>query len=106
MRRITSERLRHRVTIQTVTIASDVETWADTYTSVPAAIEPLQGREYWEAQKINAECTTRITIRYRSGILPSMRVKWGSRIYRIVAPPINVEERNRELQLMTVEVVD
>lgn len=105
MRSLVSERLRHRVTIQTATITNDVEAWADTYTSVPAAVEPLHGKEYWEAQKISAEVTVRITIRYRSGILPTMRVKWGDRIFRINAV-LNINERNRELQLMTTEVID
>lgn len=104
MKYITAERLRHRVDIQSVTIANDVETWANFATAIPAAIEPLRGREYWEAQKVNAEASVKITIRYRSGILPTMRVKWGTRIFNLISPPINTGERNRELVLMCEEV--
>ena len=97
--------LRHRIKIQSVTITNDVETWADFATSVPAAIEPLKGREYWEAQKINAEQATKIRIRYRTGVLPTMRVVWGTRIYKIEAI-MNIDERNRELHLVCVEVIN
>ena len=44
----------------------------------------------------------RIIIRYLSGIVPKMRVKYGSRIFDILSV-INVSERNRELQLMCRE---
>lgn len=97
-------RLRHYITIQTVTITNDVESWADTHANVPASIEPLRGREFWESQTVSAETAYRVTIRYRSGVLPTMRVKWGTRIFRINAV-LNIEERNRELHLMCVEVV-
>ena len=43
-------------------------------------------------------------MRYLSGIVPKMRVKVGSRIFDILSI-INVDERNRELQLMCRESV-
>ena len=39
-----------------------------------AAVEPLTGREYAEAQKIRAETTYRVTTRYIADITPDMRI--------------------------------
>lgn len=103
--------LRHRVTIQYLPpedqrardpFGSVIEEWID-YATVWAAVEPLSGREYFSAQQMNAEVTTNIRIRYLSGVTPSMRVKWGERLYNIQSV-INVRERNRELHLMCKEV--
>jgi SPP1 family predicted phage head-tail adaptor len=100
--------LRHRVTIQEPDPTQDeygeaVPTWSDMAT-VWAAVEPLQGREFLEAQRVGAEVTTRIRIRYRDGIVAEMRVSWGDHTYDIEAV-IHVEERQREIHLMCREVV-
>ncbi len=100
--------LRHRITIQQKSITKDSEgipseTWPD-FATAWAAIEPLQGREFFSAQAVNAQVTTRIRIRYLAGICPTMRVSYGTHIYDIQVV-IDVEERHRELQLMCQEVV-
>jgi SPP1 family predicted phage head-tail adaptor len=81
----------------------EVPTWSDVG-EVWAAIEPLRGREFLEAQRVGADVTTRIRIRYRSGIVPEMRVVWGDHIYDIEAV-IPIEERGREIHLMCKELV-
>ena len=100
-------RLRHRITIQTFTTTKDefgqpVETW-DTFDTVWASVEPLTGREYFQAQQTQAEISYRVRIRYLSGVEPTMRVIHGSRTLEILAV-LNAEERNREIQLMCREV--
>jgi SPP1 family predicted phage head-tail adaptor len=99
-------RLRHRIAIERVTETRDtdgsvIETWS-TYATVQASIDPISGREYFAAQSVQADVTHRIVIRYLSGIVPKMRVKYGSRIFDILSV-INVSERNGELQLMCRE---
>ena len=100
--------MRHRVTIQQKaptrdTFGGEVEVWNPVAT-VWASVEPLQGREFLEARQMQAEVTTRIRIRYRAGIVPPMRVIWGSHTYDVQAV-IEPEARRRELQLMCVEAV-
>lgn len=100
--------LRQRVTIQDKSVVRDTyggETisWTDV-AEVWAAVEPLQGREYLEARQTMAEVTTRIRVRYRSGITPEMRVEYDSRNYEILAV-IHVREQQRELHLMCREFV-
>lgn len=100
--------LRHRVTIQQLSALSDGmggvrETWQDVAT-VWAAVEPMEGRERYEAQQIQAELTHRVRLRYRPGITPKMRVVHKGRIFQIEAV-INRAERNRELILLCAEEV-
>lgn len=102
--------LRHRVTIQSKDDSQSQDAYgseAPTYTNwatVWAEIEPLTGREFLAAKQITAEVTTRIKIRYRSGILPEWRVMFGS-IYYDILSVIHKEEREREIHLMCQEIL-
>lgn len=108
-------KLRHRVTIEALTVtlvdgmrdatSSDsdsdsdgmidedpnaegerVESWSDAVgMMVSAAIEPLSGRDLIAAQAAQSEVSTRVTIRYRPGIVPTMRVRHRSTTYDIKA---------------------
>lgn len=85
-----TDRLRHRITIESLTIIRDViggvqEVWTPVHASVPADIVPLSGREFIAAQSTQSLVTTRITIRYQPGILPAMRLVHGTDTYNIEA---------------------
>lgn len=71
-------------------------------TTIWAAIEPLRGQEFFAAMRENAEVTTRIRIRYRTGIDRTMLIKHGSITFEILYT-INPEFANVELQLMCKE---
>lgn len=101
-------RLNKKVTIQNRVVTRNalneaVTTWTD-LASVWAAIEPLQGREFWAQQQVQSEVTIRVRIRYRTGLLPSMRLRYGQRIF-VIESIINPKEKNQELQLMCSEGV-
>lgn len=68
--------------------------------TVWADIKPLSGRELLTAQAEMSEISVRIVMRYRPGITAAMRVVHDGVIYAIAAPPINTDNRNRELQIM------
>ena len=101
--------LRHRITIEHKTVDNSgldpVETWS-TFATVWAAIEPLKGTERWidGAKLISSDVTGRIRIRYLKGVTSEMRVKFGSRVYEILAV-INVNERCEEMSLMVKELI-
>jgi len=100
---------RHKITIQQPTESVDafgqaIKSWS-TYAQPFAAVEPLRGREYFASQQFNAEITTRIRLRYLSGVTPKMRVSFDGRIYNIQSI-IDVSERNRETHLMCSEGVN
>jgi len=102
-------RLNRRVTIQRLEVTkdqynADIESWADV-TTVWAHIEPLRGREYWQAKQVVGEVAGRITIRYLAGIDEKMRIVYEDKTYNILAV-INPEEKNRILQLLVKEVLN
>jgi len=100
--------LRNLVTIQTPTVTvtngDPATTWA-TFSQVWAKVEPLSTGEQQRAAMVEAQLSHRITIRYLSGVLPTMRILWGTRIFYLVGPPRNVEERNEMLELVCKEAV-
>ena len=79
-------------------------TWG-TFATVWAAVEPLQGREFWAQQQVQSEITTRVRIRYLAGVTSKMRILYGSRILNIKSP-IDPKERHAEMQLMCSEGVN
>lgn len=100
--------LRHRVALQTVTETRDavggiVSGWATTVT-LWAAVEPLRGREFFQARAEQAGVDTRIRIRYRAGVVPKQRITWDGHTYDIEAV-IEPDSRRRELHLMCSEVL-
>lgn len=80
--------LRHRVTLQRPGLSQDPQTgepvpgWQDV-ALVWASIEPLSAREFIAAQAGQSEITARIVIRHRAGVLPTMRVVHGGKVYNI-----------------------
>ena len=103
--------LRHRIAIEADSVTSDGgggldKPWATptTVAKVWAAIQPLRGAERLKAQQLEESITHKITIRYRTGISPSQRVNFKGRIFNIRSV-INVEERNRWLELLCEEGV-
>ena len=100
--------LRHRVTIQQLVESQneygEITTTPQTFASVWGAVEDLSGREYFAAQQINAEVSTRIRIRYRAGVVPKMLAVCDGRIYDILAV-LDPDGRRRELHLMCKAVV-
>lgn len=98
--------LNKRVILQTVSRASNggggfTPTWADTAT-LWAEIEELSGSEGFEAQQVASKLSHKVTIRYRSGVTPQQRLKYGSRILQIRAV-LNPGQRNERLELLCEE---
>jgi SPP1 family predicted phage head-tail adaptor len=102
-------RLRHRVTIEHKVktyneFNEEIEEWKP-FATVMAGVEPLRGREYLAAQQMQAVVDHRVVMRWRNGVLPTMRINFKGRIFEIVGPPINPDEKNRELHLMCRELM-
>lgn len=95
--------LQHRVRVQQIATAQDAfgqpgATWTDVFTQW-ASVEDLTGRELEAAQAIQAEVSTRITMRWRNGVNPQMRAVWGTKIYNILAV-LDPTGRHRVMYLM------
>ncbi len=99
--------LRHRIVIQENRVSRDsfgaeISEWIQ-FAVVWAEVSPISGREYVSFKQINAEITTKITIRYLAGVTTEMRVLFKDRVFEIDSV-INPEERNISLFLMCKEV--
>ena len=104
-------KLRHRVAIKKLTVTQDsttgemTEGWT-TFDTVWAAIEPLSVKEFIAAAATQSQVTARITIRYRTGILPSMRIDHGGKLYNILGVLSDKESGMDYLTLPCSEVVE
>ncbi|WP_072387561.1 phage head closure protein [Hyphomicrobium sp. CS1BSMeth3] len=99
-------RLRHRLRLEAATRAPDggggaAETWA-TIAHVWCEIRPTGGSESVDADGLSGRNAHEITMRYRSGVTPAMRLAIGSRRFEIVAV-LDVDERRRWLKCLCVE---
>lgn len=102
---------RNKVTVKNVTetvgsYGGITQTWA-TYAIRMAVIEPLRGREFFNAQQLNSEASLKITFRYDSitaAITSKMQIVFGNHTYLIVAPPINVGMFNQQIECMCKEL--
>jgi SPP1 family predicted phage head-tail adaptor len=98
--------LRHRVNVLRNTETGDgrggsSSAWANVAT-VWAEVAPMQGRELFAAQQVNALTSHKITMRYFAGLTAADRIQFGSRSFNI-RQVINVEEVNRWHELIAEE---
>jgi SPP1 family predicted phage head-tail adaptor len=105
-------RLRHRLRLQTATETLNahgeaVRTWSDAAT-VWGSLEPLRGVERFTAQQVQADVTHRCRMRHHEAITYSaaMRVMHGGRTFHVQGPPLNLEERDRMVELLLIEATD
>lgn len=94
---MSSGKLHHRITIETKTRTGDsggggsvawtaVETvWAD--------VTPISGFKRMQSEQMQARVTHKVTMRYRTDVDISMRLKWGTRLFSIRSA-INDSERS------------
>jgi SPP1 family predicted phage head-tail adaptor len=108
---VQSGKLRHRLEIQIPTEVRD-DIGGTRYdwlplTTVWGSVEPLKARELFEAAKIEARLSHRITTRF----YPSFSQQWRLRLVNTtrifnVHSARNVEERQRMLEILALEIVE
>jgi SPP1 family predicted phage head-tail adaptor len=101
-------KLNTRLTLQHATLTRDemggeIETWVDVVI-VWASKAHQTSREFFAAQKINAETTDLFVIRYREGITTKMRAVCYGKTYDIIGAP-DPDGRRRELHLLCKEII-
>jgi len=103
--------LRHKIRFdsRTESQGSDGQitiTWSE-YATVRASIEPLTGREFFEARTINELFTVRIRLRYLSGLDTDKRIvdTVTGDIYNIQAIA-NQDRRNKEMEIIATQLND
>ena len=101
--------LRHRLTFQKKTEARNsfnemVVSYSD-FVTVWGSVTPNAGRKFYESLQATSEVSGEIRIRYRSDILPTMRITNGDSTYEIVSIA-NVQGRSTELLIIYKEKLD
>ena len=96
-------RLVHLATVEQPSDSASLP-WA-TFGTAMVALEPLSSRELFSLQAIDTSVTHRVRMRYLAGVTAKMRLTIGTRRFRIVGPPRNLEEQNRELELFVEEIL-
>lgn len=105
-------KMRHRITFQRFPgaqdsfgdpLQTDDDNWEDV-AAVWAAIDPVSGREFYAAEQSQSEVSHKIRCRYRQGLNTAMRIKYRSRVFKIISI-IDWEERHESLLIMCSEVV-
>jgi len=100
-----SGRLRHWISIYSVYKSPGVA-GAETLTlfaTVPCDITWQSGKEIQALGGTFAQQTGKLTMRYIHGVRPDMVAVFNGRRFKFVSPPINMGERNRELQIVITE---
>jgi SPP1 family predicted phage head-tail adaptor len=98
--------LRKRITIQIRSTTKDsygqpLTEWSDIAT-VWGEVAPMSGRELLAAEAVQSSLTHSVSIRYFAGLKPSMRIKYGDRLFDIQSV-IDEDERHRTMTLLCVE---
>ena len=73
--------------------------------TVWANVKPLKGKVEESQPKRDNSLSYRITIRYRTDILPDDNIVWRGRRLKITIPPFDVESKHRYTQLTAEEVI-
>lgn len=105
---IQAGKLRHRIEIQHKVTPRDPMTgefgepaW-ELFAKVWAQVTPLSARDLIAAQAAQSEATARIVIRYRIGVLSTMRIVYRDEVYSIEGPPL--EDPNSSREYLTILV--
>lgn len=101
--------LNKRIELQSITytdsaMSKDAVKTYSTEATVWAAIWPMSAKEQIQSMQNTMEISHRIRIRYRSDILPSWRIKFGSRYFNIISI-VNPNERNEWQDIIAKEIV-
>jgi SPP1 family predicted phage head-tail adaptor len=103
---IQAGKLRHRVTFLVPPAGCDEAGGELPYVEGDitwAAIEFVSGTNTYNVNTFVAQATHKITMRYRAGVQPNWKIRFGSREFKILYPD-NVQGRNIALDLYCVEL--
>jgi len=101
--------LDRQITLQYKTrVADGMGGWTETYVNaatVWAKITTLRSDEAIQAMSTTGTAIHNITIRYRTDVRASWRVKYGSRYFSIIGPPIDLHMQHKFIELKCKETM-
>lgn len=107
-----SRLFRNRITflkpvITTDGLGQEIRTFenGEEFTKAWAMIKTIKGSEYVAAASPQTSIIFRFIIRYVAGVTADMAIKYDERLFDIIEPPINDDELNKTLTIITKERV-
>lgn len=94
-----------RLGTKTDDMGQDKAGWED-YKSVWATVKSYKASEHNFMGKLKPEVTHRFYVRYRTDIMPEMRIRYHGRIFEISGHPLDMEERHEMLEIQAEEVFE
>ena len=109
MGRIRAGELREQVIFERATKVSDGQggyrkEWS-TFIVTRAAIWPLSAKQVVQHNQLENKVTHRVRIRYQKDITSDLRINHEGRIFYFEGPPLNIDEKNRVIDLLCREEV-
>lgn len=98
--------MNRRIELQYKTSVTDnLGGWIDSYVSIPvwAKMRTIKSDEAIQAMSTTGTAIHNITIRYRADVRASWRVKYQSRYFAIIGPPIDVNFKHEFMELKCKE---
>ena len=100
-------KMRCRITFQTIATVINENGFEtkqpQVFATVWAEVSNLHGREYYQAQAVQAENTVKFTIRYLPGLDASMQIFFQGKAYNITSID-NIKFRNKYIEIKALEV--
>lgn len=101
--------LNRKIYIQSKTTAYDsyndpIDVWSDDF-YCHAMVTTTGGSEFYAAQRLNAATTALFKIRYTRRVTALNRIRYGERIFEILPPINDVNERHEVLLISAKEVI-
>ncbi|WP_144394834.1 phage head closure protein [Pleionea sediminis] len=91
--------------VKTENRLKEIETQWEVSTQAIVRLSPMSSKEYFANVQAKASITHKIVMRYQPGITALMKVMMDGRHFEVMAPPIDVSDRHRELILLVKEHV-
>lgn len=105
MKKTSIGQMKHLITIlKQIRISDDQGGYKEMWQNagiVWASIEPVSGKEYYEAMQLTNDITHKVRMRYTS-ITPHNRIKYNNRIFEIIAV-IDINMEHKELEVLCRE---
>jgi len=102
--------MNHKIVIKkpiitpTASGEKQISAWVEVAT-VWASMVPQSSMEDEEAGGLVGVLRHKAETHYRSDVTAACRIYWGTRIFELAGPPINVDERNQKMVMVCDEVI-
>lgn len=72
---------------------------------IRAKVRPLVSNEKYQAQQVKSTITHEFVMRYQPDLTAKNKLRFSGRVFELVGPPVNVDEKNRYTLCTCAEVI-